>query len=482
MTSALVSWGVGQVYSRVFKFDTLNGKSSVICDLCTSWEQSAPLTFKVKLRDDVKWQNIPPLNGRALTAHDVVYSLTRQANSSYPNSALLSNITEFTAVGDFEILIRLDSPDSEVLEKLADAHSRIVAREAVEVNGDLRRGPTIGTGPWIANEVQADVIRLIVNPDYYEDDFPYLDGLDIQVMPAESTRAAGMRAKVIDLAQASFDTVADARDRFDQIYWIGVENPAAGVEVMMNTNRSPMDKLAVREAMMLTWNPESNVAMPGGDTIGVSFHGRYSKSSLGLPSLNGDLRYSKFINFDNRFNDLSKANALLTSVELKPIDNVIIKVGEFGQQYIDQANAIVLGLASVGIRSEIERISTRVFGDEIWIGGDYDIAVGTPPPISSTTAYLFAVHHTNGPWNTTGYSNPEIDRLIEAQAKEYDAIKRGDLLLEIQRLILAGSHRFIATTRTTHWMYWDYVHDFEPFTPRGDTDFLNKVWLTDRAN
>jgi peptide/nickel transport system substrate-binding protein len=110
--------------------------------------------------------------------------------------------------------------------------------------------------------------------------------------------------------------------------------------------------------------------------------------------------------------------------------------------------------------------------------GDYDIMVGAPPPISSTTAYLYSVHHSDGPWNTTGYSDPEVDRLIEAQAKEYDSAKRGDLLLEIQENILAGSHRFIANTRVTHWMYWNYVNDFEPFTPRGDTDFLTRVWLT----
>ena len=102
------------------------------------------------------------------------------------------------------------------------------------------------------------------------------------------------------------------------------------------------------------------------------------------------------------------------------------------------------------------------------------------PPVSSTTAYLFAVHHSDGPWNTTGYSDPEIDRLIEAQAREYDPVKRGGLLLDIQLKILAGSHRFIAQTRTTHWMFWDYVNDFAPFTPRGDTDFLTKVWMTER--
>jgi peptide/nickel transport system substrate-binding protein len=408
-----------------------------------------------------------------------VFSLQRQATAGYPNSALLSNITEFTAVGAHEILIRLHSPDSETLEKLADSHSRIVAPEAVNVNGDLRRGPNVGTGPWIASEAQADVTRLIVNPDHYENNFPYLDGIDIQVTPSESVRVAGMRSKIIDLAQANFDIVADTREQFEDINWIGIENPAAGVEIMMNTARSPMDKLAVREAMMLTMDPVSNRADPGRDTIFVNFYGNYETSSVGLPGVNLDLR-RLISEFDDRFNDLSRANELLSTAALKPTDNVVIKVGEFGHQYIDQANAMAQGLASVGIRADVERVSTRKFGDEVWIGGDYDIAVGAPAPVSSTTAYLFAVHHSDGPWNTTGYSDPEINRLIEAQAREYDSVERGQLLQDIQLKILAGSHRFIAQTRTTHWMFWDFVHDFKPFTPRGNTDFLTKVWMIER--
>ena len=480
VSTALVSWGAGQAYSRLFKFETTSSNSIVVCDLCESWEQSAPLTFKIVLRDDVFWDKKAPLHGRALTAQDVVYSLNRQATPGYPNAALLANITEFTAVGEREVVIRLDSPDSEILEKLADTHTRIVPREVVEANGDLRRGPTLGTGPWIVNEVLQDATRLLVNEDYYGEGFPYLDGIEIQVTPSSSVRAAGVRTKIIDVAQLDFDHANFALDRFEELQYVGVENPAAGIEIAMNINRSPMDNPAVREAMMLTWPVGKRFVIPGRDEI-VDTSNPNPGIGLGLPLLNTSwmLEASKFSHvFGYGQHGIDQANTLLATASLKPTDNIIIKVGEFGQLYIDQANQMAEGLAAVGIRAEVERVSTRVFGDEVWTMGDYDIMVGAPPPISSTTSYLFSVHHSEGPWNTTGYSNPEIDRLIEAQAREYDAAKRGEILLEIQQLILDGSHRFIASTRTTHWVFWDYVHDFEPFTPRGDTDFLTKVWVT----
>jgi peptide/nickel transport system substrate-binding protein len=486
VASGLLSWGAAQAYSRLFKFEVDAGSRSavVVCDLCSSWSQPDPLTFSMQIRTDVTWQNFPPLNGRQLTAQDVVFSLKRQATANFPNAALLSNIAEITARGDYEIVIRLKSPDSETLEKLADSHSRIVAPEAVEVNGDLRRGPTVGTGPWMVSEALADVTRLIANPDYYNDDLPYLDGLDIQVVPEAATRAAGMRTKVIDLAQVTVEDAHVARISFEEIDWIGIENPAAGVEIMMNTTRSPMDKLAVRKAMMLVWDAGIGPRIPGVVAV-LDTYNSLPGVSLGLPILNLDWLLASS-NYLPRFGasnvDTDNANTLLSRAGLTPADNVIIKVGEYGELHIVLGNYLAEALASVGIRAEVERISTRKFGDEVWVDGDYDIAVGSPPPISSTTGYLFSVHHSDGPWNTTGYSDPELDRLIEAQAQEYDTVKRGQLLREIQQRILAGSHRFITATRTTHWIFWDYVNDFEPFTPRGDTDFLTKVWLSNQES
>ena len=428
--------------------------------------------MNIKLRGDINWQDIPPLNGRTVTAQDIVFSLKRQATNEYPNASLLSSVAEFTAIGDSDIVIRLLTPDSEILEKLADSHSRIVAPEVVKANGDLRRGPTIGSGPWITTESQADMTRLIVNPSYYGD-IPYLDGLDIQVMPGQGTRVAGMRSKILDVAQADWSLISDATEKFEEIEWIGISNSAAGIEIAMNTARSPIDRQDVRKAMMLAWDPLIADLMQGDATENED----YPSISLGLPLLNPDWQLST-TDLGNRFNDPKQASTILSSTESVPTEGLTIKVGEYGSEYIDMAQHMVEELTSAGIQTKLERVSTRTFGDEVWVNGNYDIFVGAPLPISSTTGYLFAIHHSDGPWNTTGYSNPEIDRLITAQAEEYRPDKRAEILLEIQQKILDGSHRFIIKKRSTYWMWWDYVENFNPMTPRGDSHFLTQVWLS----
>ncbi|KAA1301532.1 MAG: hypothetical protein EGP04_06800 [SAR202 cluster bacterium] len=472
VSSGLLTWGTGQSYSRLFKFDLNNGGPVVVCDLCSSWTLSTPITLNIKLRGDINWQDIPPLNGRTVTAQDIVFSLKRQATNEYPNASLLSSVADFTAIGDSDIVIRLLTPDSEILEKLADSHSRIVAPEVVKANGDLRRGPTIGSGPWITTESQADMTRLIVNPSYYGD-IPYLDGLDIQVMPGQGTRVAGMRSKILDVAQADWSLISDATEKFEEIEWIGISNSAAGIEIAMNTARTPIDRQDVRKAMMLAWDPLIADLMQEDATENED----YPSISLGLPLLNPDWQLST-TDLGNRFNDPKQASTILSSTEGVPPEGLTIKVGEYGSEYIDMAQHMVEELTSAGIQTKLERVSTRTFGDEVWVNGNYDIFVGAPLPISSTTGYLFAIHHSDGPWNTTGYSNPEIDRLITAQAEEYRPDKRAEILLEIQQKILGGSHRFIIKKRSTYWMWWDYVENFNPMTPRGDSHFLTQVWLS----
>ena len=472
VSSGLLTWGTGQSYSRLFKFDLNNGSPVVVCDLCSSWTLSTPITLNIKLRGDINWQDIPPLNGRTVTAQDIVFSLKRQATNEYPNASLLSSVADFTAIGDSDIVIRLLTPDSEILEKLADSHSRIVAPEVVKANGDLRRGPTIGSGPWITTESQADMTRLIVNPSYYGD-IPYLDGLDIQVMPGQGTRVAGMRSKILDVAQADWSLISDATEKFEEIEWIGISNSAAGIEIAMNTARSPIDRQDVRKAMMLAWDPLIADLMQEDATENED----YPSISLGLPLLNPDWQLST-TDLGNRFNDPKQASTILSSTEGVPPEGLTIKVGEYGSEYIDMAQHMVEELTSAGIQTKLERVSTRTFGDEVWVNGNYDIFVGAPLPISSTTGYLFAIHHADGPWNTTGYSNQEIDQLIAAQAEEYRPDKRAEILLEIQQKILGGSHRFIIKKRSTYWMWWDYVENFNPMTPRGDSHFLTQVWLS----
>src|SRR5207248_1116431 len=66
-------------------------------DLATGWEQPDDVTYIFKLRPNVKWQNIPPANGRTLTAQDVVWSWQRQVDLK-TNASYLGDFQKIEAV------------------------------------------------------------------------------------------------------------------------------------------------------------------------------------------------------------------------------------------------------------------------------------------------------------------------------------------------------------------------------------------------
>jgi ABC-type transport system substrate-binding protein len=173
-----------------------------------------------------------------------------------------------------------------------------------------------------------------------------------------------------------------------------------------------------------------------------------------------------------------RAAALLAEAGVAPGTQIEMTVGEFAPAYVDHALRIAADLGRIGLRPSLQRVSTRRFGDDVWFGGRYQMFVGAQPPVASLSDYLFAVHHSRGAWNTAGYGSPELDALIERQSIESDPAKRRDLVLAVQREILAGAYRVSPATLYTHWAWWPGVQGFVPNTYRGESFFLARTWLT----
>ena len=73
---------VNPIYSRLLTFAATEEikpfENKLVGDLAASWEATPDgLTYVFKLRDNVKWHNIDPTNGRALTAEDVAFALNK---------------------------------------------------------------------------------------------------------------------------------------------------------------------------------------------------------------------------------------------------------------------------------------------------------------------------------------------------------------------------------------------------------------------
>lgn len=470
VSPVLSTWGPGIAYSRLMKFqsgpDVQLPSLQVQCELCSGWTMVDVTTFDFQLRDKAFWQDIGPVNGRPVAADDVVFSYGRQMQSESPNSALLHMLDSVEAPNPNTLRITLKAPDADFMVALADGHSKIVAREVVEIAGDLKAGPTVGSGAWILTDSTIGARHLFeANPDYYHEGYPLLDRLNIHVLEDSATRDAAFQVRTIDLHQMSPAQWQGHLARLPDAPFLFSPDQGTGLEVAMNAHSAPFQDARLRQAAMLSMDPWSAVEdyWLGAATVGK-----------GVPSPSADWLLPED-EMRTYFGDASRAVSLVSETGADTPINLTIKVGDFGKAYLNHASRIADEMRTVGFAPKIEIVNRRYFGEDVWLGGDYQMFVGPMAPVVSPNAYLLSVLHSGGQWNTTGVYSATLDGLIEAQAQEFDPVKRKELFLEVQRRTMNESHRYVAAGGVSVWTWWPRVKEFHPNFAGFEYDHWSKV-------
>lgn len=471
---ALSTWGPGIVYSRLLRFksgrDLPLPNMEVECELCLRWEMVDDTTYVFFLRDDVRWHNLPPVNGRPLVADDLVFSYERQRRPGWANAGLLQSVSSIEALGPHKLRIRLSSPDADFLRNLADGHSKIVAREAVEAAGDLRAGPPIGTGPWVWSRDQVPgSYTFDRNPSYFEPGLPYAGKLRIHVIPDEEARAAAFATGIIDVIDMGPQEWASFHERHPQAQRIMVKEPGVGLELAMNTTAPPFDSLNVRRAAFLALDPWKDISDVW---LGSAF------VSLGLSPVEADWLLTPE-ELGPYFGDPAQAQELLRGAGVNLPVPLTVRVGDFGERYLAHAQRVVDELRSVGFEPSLDVVTRRAFGEEVWAGGRYQMYMGPIAPISTPNGYLLSVLHSRGRFNTPGYRDSALDALIEQQAVQNEPSKRRELVREAQRRALEGAFRFMPATGVSTWTWSARVRNFHPNFAGHEYSHWSRVWLED---
>lgn len=472
VSETLAAWGPGIAYSKLMRFES--GASvelpslSVMCEVCREWKMTDATTFEFNLRDDVMWQDLQPVNGRRLVASDIVYSYERQRDDGMPNGALLHSVDDVEAPDDDLLRVRLLAPDADFLITLADGHSKIMAREAVDLNGDLLEGPTVGSGAWILDEWDSDLaFSFRRNENYFDEDTPLLDMLRIHTIVDEDTAYAAFRVNNVDVHRLRPDQWKEFSQQKPDASLLAFKEIGRGLEVGFKSTEPPFDDLRVRQAAMLAMRPNRAIEEIWQGTA-------YLTQGVPLAGADWQLDDEELAAY---FDDPATARALLAeSVEFLPVP-VVIHVGDFGTEYRAHAEKIAGEMQSVGFEPRLEVVDKRQFGERVWLGGYYQMFVGPTAPVVSPNAYLLTVLNSDGAWNTTGHRDEAMDALILAQAGEYDSAKRRQLVVEVQRQALKNAYRFLPGASVSLWAWWPHVQGFEPNFAGTEYSHWERVWL-----
>src|SRR5213593_288401 len=228
------------------------GDMSLKGDLAESWAASPDhRVWTFKLRQGVKWQNLPPLNGRELTAADVKYCFEQYAKEGV-QAFTFQEIEGMETPDKHTLRVHLKTPNTLFPQNVAEPVTLIFAREVLEEDGDLKKR-LIGTGPYILKE-HTRKVRVVLqrNPDYWDKGRPYVDEYVILSTPDAATRLAAFRT-----GQADFIWVASP----SEVETIIKTNPATVVQAYHNTlapfglalaqDRAPFNDVRVRRAVSM---------------------------------------------------------------------------------------------------------------------------------------------------------------------------------------------------------------------------------------
>src|SRR5881296_4638272 len=120
-------------------------------DLAESWSGSPDhRVWTFKLRQGVKWQKVPPLNGREFVAADVKYCYEAYAKEGV-QAFTFREIEGIEAPDRYTVRIHLKMPNTMFPQNLAEPVAVVFPREVLEEDGDLKKR-MIGTGPFILKE------------------------------------------------------------------------------------------------------------------------------------------------------------------------------------------------------------------------------------------------------------------------------------------------------------------------------------------
>jgi peptide/nickel transport system substrate-binding protein len=229
-------------------------------DLAESWQSNADArVWTFKLRQGVKWQNLPPLNGRELVAADVKYCFEAYAKEGV-QAFTFQEIEAIETPDRYTLRVHLKTPNTLFAHNVAEPVTIIFAREVLEEDGDLKKR-LIGTGPYVLKEHTRKVrVVLARNPEYFDKGRPYLDEYIILSAPDSATRLAAFRTGQSDILWVASLSEAEAIRR---------TNPSAVVQEVKNTlapfglalaqDRAPFNDLRVRRAISMAIDRQKQV-------------------------------------------------------------------------------------------------------------------------------------------------------------------------------------------------------------------------------
>lgn len=374
--------------------------------LAESWELSEDqLTWTFALREDVTFHD-----GSTFTADDVVFSYNRIIDEELSNAWRFAAVEDIVAVDDSTLEITVAQPTPNLLAALgAFKGMAIIPADSVEPGGLITE--QVGTGPFrVASVAGGDSIVLAAFEDHWRGS-PQIDGVSYSFAATGSTALAALRSGEADWTD-SIPPQQLQMLRDDDAVVVGQSPSTDYWYLAMNQNREPWDDVRVRQAVAYAIDRESIVQ--------ATSYGTATENQLAIPQ-----ESSWYWEYEEYDYDPDQARELLAEAGVDNLSMDFLASSDYPQT-ITAAQIIADNLGDVGISVNILSPDFAAWLDD-QNQGEFDILMMSWLGNVDPDDFYYSQHHSEGGSNPQGYSNPEVDELLDAGRTETDEDTRREL-------------------------------------------------------
>jgi peptide/nickel transport system substrate-binding protein len=411
-------------------------------ELAQKWEQASPTELVFHLQPGVKWQNKAPVNGRAMTADDVVFALDRMRTNDpkFFNRSLIENVDKIEAVDKATVRVTTKGPDASVLTYLSADPALVMAPEAVQKFSNFNTAESvIGTGAFVLNSLQDMVVAEYTrNPDFWKPGRPYLDGVRNRQFPDQSTAYAAFQAGQLDVlllpGQETKAYIAKQGSGFTPDWF------KDDTVFQPNIKTKPMSDARVTRALRLLIDHDEFLTGWVVDWYGQGRHGGVLPLALDGWDFSHD-EYSQMLEWKKPKDDAAKEALSLLSAAGYTKDNPLsFEISGGNQSFATAASQLLQGqwakLGQGAVKATIKEYdqpgqntirANRSFA--LFVGGN---SAAFPEP----DAYFNTLYATGASRNYTGFSDPTFDAMAQKQRTILDSGQRHAFVKDMVKYLI----------------------------------------------
>ena len=456
--------------------------------LVESWEMSEDgTTFTFRMRPNVRFHNVPPVNGRVMDIEDWRLSLERFLAVSPYKANLAEPLDKATFPDSRTMVMKMKYSYGPLLWLLTSGSATFWVMPKEAFGGGMDPATqVIGTYYTVLDKYQPDVVYEYKRHDNYWRQKPWIERWRYFIIPEREQRRAQFVVKTLNTyAPQQADVLQLQKDVPDATIWIadatsGFSRVYFGLKEF---ETSPWKDERVRQALSMA------VDWPA---LRANFSNSKEFAAAGLPT--EDLRQS-FVRIAWRDNgywldpakkelgdaskyllyNLPEAKKLLEAAGYKSAVEVPEAFSSLGVQYGNDYPAHIGILWDLLDQSGLFKIAKRTalpyadFLQNIYYDQNFKgIAMGPELTFSEVDSEMYQWFHSKGArFKAGGIKDPKVDEFVERQRSELDQSKRLNILHDFQKYMATkmysvpydgGSSSFSFSwgqVRNTLWPGWN---------------------------